>query len=154
MKKLNLIIDTREKSPFTFSSYEHVHTYTDTLDAGDYTICGHDNPNDDHSVIIERKKDSQELVRNLCANWDVFEREMEILTKYKNKMIIVCGPNNFNHLYDMGFTKVHPNYFNRQLAILQADYQIPVCFFPDKLKAEDFVFRLFYRLFKKIEEEN
>lgn len=153
-QQVRLMVDTREQQPLTFEDFEDIVIWRDTLDVGDYTISGHDRPADDHSVIIERKANCKELVTNLGAEWDRFKREAEILSNYKIKQIVVCGPDNFGFLYDKKYTKLHPNFIYRQLGILLLDYGISTIFLPDRKAAESYIFRLFYNILKKTESEN
>jgi ERCC4-type nuclease len=150
-QKIKIIVDTREKEPLRFSNYECC-IGIDTLDAGDYSICGFDRPNDDESIIIERKKDCKELVSNLVQKWNVFSRELEIISKYKHKYIVVCGPNNFPFLYSRGFTQVHPSFVYSKIAEIMMNYQIPVIFASSREDAENIIYRLFKQVIKNDEK--
>lgn len=136
-------MDTKEQQPLNFHSFDFIETCHDHLPAGDYTIVGHDMVTDDHSVIIERKKNVQELVNNIGAEWDRFISEAEILKQYKHKSIIVCGPNNIDYLYSRGFTKISPGFFYKQLSILQIEYGLPTIFAGDRESAEHYMVRYF-----------
>jgi ERCC4-type nuclease len=153
MTKLHILIDTREQNPLTWSTYQGISTALETLPCGDYTITGHDLPSDDNSIIVERKKDCKEFARNIGADWDRFKNELELMREYKNKMIIICTPNNFDELYQIGFTKLHPNFVAKQLAVIQTHYQIPVLFMNNRSDVENLMFRMFYEILKKTEEE-
>lgn len=152
-KTIRILCDTREQTPFEWEGYDGLTVTKETLDAGDYTIVGHDRPKDDYSIIIERKKNCNELVGNVGANWERFLREAEILTQYKTKLIIVTGPCNFDYLYDNGLTKIHPNFALKQLAYLQMKFGISTLYFPNKELAENYVFRLFVEISKLIKED-
>ena len=141
--KIKILYDSREQTPFTFKDYEWIESTKETLDFGDYTMVGHDLYRDDHSVIVERKANAQELVNNIGTNWERFLREMENVTKYRHKMILVCGPNNIEFLYRQGFTKISPNFFYKQLAILQTEYNVPTIFMQDYDHAESYIVRYF-----------
>lgn len=142
--KLKIIVDSKEKQPLLFSTYE-AETYRDSLSAGDYTLFSHDRPNDDHSIIIERKKNCMELVSNLVAKWDVFQRELEKLQTYRHKAIVVCGPNNFLELYERGMTQVHPSFAYAKLAEVLMIYEVPTIFAGSREEAENIIFRMFTR---------
>jgi ERCC4-type nuclease len=149
-KKINIIVDTRENDPLLFSLYdEEIKTHRDKLDAGDYTLFAHDMPGDDDSIIIERKANCQELVNNLGKKWEQFKAEAELLSKYKHKVILVCGPDNFNYLYDRGFTRLHPNFIYKQLNYLWINYGIQTLFLPDRDTAENYIFRSFVEVIRK-----
>lgn len=121
----------------------------DKLDAGDYTIVGHDRPSDDDSIIIERKKTCSELIGNLGTHWERFTREAELLTEYKHKCIIVCCPDNFETLYHQGLTALSPNYIYSRIALLYLKYQIPTIFMPSTDAAENYIFRLFHKIIQR-----
>ncbi len=156
---MHVLHDTREQQPLTWRNFrgELIYNITigrDTLTAGDYTIAGHDLPGDDNSIIIERKKDCKEFVVNLVAKWDVFQNELKLMAQYKNRQIIVCAPENFDVLYRQGLTKVSPNFAWSRIADIQTYYQIPVIFFDNREKAQEYLFRLFYSIIKKTKGEN
>lgn len=151
MNPIKIIVDTREKDALKFKDYEVV-TSIDKLEAGDYTIHCHDRPLDDNSIIIERKKNCQELVHNLVASWDVFKNELEILSTYRHKAIVVCGPNNFPYLYDRGFTKVSPSFVYCRIADVFMEYGIPTIFANSREDAENMIYRMFVKA-RKLNEE-
>jgi ERCC4-type nuclease len=147
-----ILIDTREQDGFLFDGYEAQCT-SEKLDAGDYTIVGHDMANDDNSIIIERKKNCNELIGNVGTNWERFLREAEQLTKYKTKLIVVTAPCNFEFLYNNQLTRLHPNFVYKQLSYLQINFGISTLFFPTKEVAENYVFRLFIETLRLTEED-
>ena len=149
---MKIIIDTREQVPLTFAKFEDVKTCRDKLEAGDYSISAYDMPGDDASVIIERKKDTSELVVNMVANWERFTKELEILSKYKYKQILVCAPDNIEYLYDRRLTLVHPNYFYSKLAKVYLDYGVSTMFFENRNGVEQYIYRLFNRIVLSNEE--
>jgi ERCC4-type nuclease len=151
---LKILIDTRENDPLPFSAYDNVVTSFDTLEGGDYTLVGHDRRGDDYSVIIERKKNCAELVRNLGAEWDRFRAQLEITNKYAYRQIIVCSPDNFEYLYSAGFTKLHPNFVYKRLADILVDYGVGVTFLYSRQCAENYIYRLFSKLYKLNREES
>jgi hypothetical protein len=71
----------------------------DTLECGDYTPIAFDMPNDDYSLIIERKLSARELIGNIGKNWERFQRELEKMSFYQNKFLVVCGPEEYYQLY-------------------------------------------------------
>ena len=147
---MRIIRDSKEQQPWAFKDYVYdqnpVIVGRDSLEAGDYTIAAHDMPNDDNSNIIERKKDCRELCTNLGQKWEQFENEARLLQKYTHKFIVVCGPDNFEYLYDRGYTKLHPNFIYSRLAYLAVTYNLPTMFFANRENAENFVFRTFVKI--------
>jgi ERCC4-type nuclease len=146
---MTILFDSHEQQPLIFSLYPDVQIQKETIKAGDYTLVGHDMPNDEDSIIIERKKDCQELVTNLVAQKDRFEKEMEILTTYKHKFIFVCAPDNFSFIYDRGFTKISPNYAYSRLADIYLKYGVSTVFFPSREATENYIYRLFKKIYTK-----
>lgn len=153
-RNLRIICDTREQTPLTFALKDNVEMISDKLDCGDYTLCGHDMPNDDYSIIIERKKDCSELITCLGRQWDRFERECELLSQYKNKIIVVESLENFGWLYKVKRTKMHPNYCKSKLMEIFLRWQIPTFFFEDRESMENFLFRIFHKTLELEEEDN
>lgn len=143
-REIKIICDTREQEPLKFHEYD-VSICRDKLDAGDYTIRCHDRPKDDNSIIIERKKNCQELVNNLVAAWDTFKAELEILAQYRFKAIIVCGPNNFPYIYNRGFTKISPSFAYSRLAEVYMEYGVTTIFADNRDEAENMMYRMFVR---------
>lgn len=146
---MQIIVDTREQEPLKFEGYEGLTLCKDKLDAGDYTLVGHDMPNDDDSVIIERKASCRELLGNLGAGWDRFKNELEILSKYRHKCIVVCGHNNFDYLYTRDMTKLSPNFVYKRLGDIYLTYGISVFFANSREEAESYIARMFKQIYLK-----
>lgn len=145
---LRIIYDSQEQQPLLWRGYENIVIGRDKLNAGDYTISGHDLPGDDYSIIIERKKNCRELLGNLGVKWDAFQREAERLRGYYFKQIVVCDLPNFEYLYDQGLTKMHPGFVYQRLALLATEYNFTTTFMPTPEAAENYIFRLFCRMQK------
>lgn len=91
-------IDTREQK------YDHVQRYFDSQGiktvrskcvVGDYVNL--ENP----MVVIDRKKDLQEVAGNVCQQHDRFVRELELARELGYKMIILVEEPNINQLVDV-----------------------------------------------------
>mgnify|MGYP007100055221 CR=1 FL=1 len=145
---LRIICDTKEQRPLLWKGYDGVIVGRDSLTEGDYSIAGHDLPGDDYSIVIERKKNCNELLTNLGTKWEQFRNEAERLRPYYFKQIVVCDLPNFEHLYEQGLTKMHPGFVYRQLAILATEYDFTTTFMPSPEAAENYIFRLFTRMQK------
>lgn len=80
-----LLIDTREKNPYDFSTddafLEIKHT---KLDAGDYSIEGME-----HIIVIERKASVDELFVNFTKDKERIQAEFERLKDHKFKVLVV-----------------------------------------------------------------
>lgn len=154
---IKILYDTREQNPLTWKNELKPYEVTlarETFECGDYTIVGHDMPGDDNSVIIERKKNSLELVGNLGTNWDRFCNELELMSKYKYKQIVVCGPDNFSFLYSRGYTKLSPSFVYKQLVHIFIYFNISTIFLNSREEAENYLYRMFVHLSNKTEAEN
>lgn len=86
VSKIHIIVDTREQK------YNHVTDYFDKQDVKwvrSKLICGdYQNPMNP-MVIIDRKKDLQEVAGNVCQQHDRFVRELELAKELGYKMIIL-----------------------------------------------------------------
>ena len=145
---MEILIDTREQKPFVFANETLTGLHRTKLDAGDYSIVGYDKPTDKHSIIIERKANCSEYSSNLGKNFERFEREAQKLAEYKHRAIIVCGPDNFQYLYDQKFIGLHPKYAYNRIAYLWIQYGIPTFFHDTPEQAEMFMMRLFKRVYE------
>ena len=106
MKTLQIIIDTREQTPWQFPrewrGYQ-ITTQRGTLAFGDYTLAGFED-----RVFIERKSGWDEIARNVGADRDRFHREFEKARNCEIKQLIICET---REVITMGTlrTRVHPN---------------------------------------------
>ena len=83
MQKLQIIIDTREQTPWHFPEWI-ADVKRGTLKTGDYAIDG------DKDFAIERKS-LQDFVSTMAGGWDRFCREIDRMDGWKAKVIIVEG---------------------------------------------------------------
>lgn len=141
-KKINLIVDTREQQPLLFEDYPDIVVMRDKLECGDYAPVAFDMPNDDYSLIIERKLGAIEVLTSIGSNWIRFERELEQLSKYKNKFLIICGPEEYYDLYRKKFTKIHPNFVRKRFYEIRLKYGVHIIHFMNRKKAEEFIYNL------------
>ncbi len=86
-----IIIDTREQQPWSFGlhGFDVVHA---KLDEGDYStleIKDLEHRMDKKILCIERKRSSGELAGNLGKNWNRFCDEMERMSDYQYKYVIL-----------------------------------------------------------------
>ena len=92
---MHIIVDTREQK------YNHVTGYFDSQDIKWYRsklICGdYQNPLNP-TVIIDRKKDLQEVAGNVCQQHDRFVRELELAKELGYKMIVLVEEPNITNL--------------------------------------------------------
>lgn len=150
--KLHIIHDTREQKPLFVDDdrwLQFIKIGRDTLSAGDYSVAGHDLPTDDDSIILERKADCVEFATNLVAKWETFQQEMEKISRYRHKQIIVCKPENFAWLYDNGFTQVHPRMFLKRISEIYLDYGVSTVFLNSRQTAARYMYSLLRNVAKK-----
>lgn len=142
---MEVIVDTREQQPFEFETYSRINCHRDKLEVGDYSVAAFDQPGDDYSIIVERKENCSEFLRNLGANWKRFEKELAIMSQYRTKIITVCEPKKFEQLYSKGYSQLHPNFAEAQLLKILINYGIPTYFFRSRDDCENFIYRLFLK---------
>ena len=82
---LRIVVDSREKSPFSFNGYS-VEVQDGTLEAGDYSVAGFT-----RRVAVERKE-LGDLVGCLGTDRDRFERELARLRGYDCAAVVVEAP--------------------------------------------------------------
>lgn len=82
-KRLTLVIDTREQRPLDFGP--DVPTVRRKLDAGDYSVDGHDGPG---GFSCERKS-LDDLFGTLISDRPRFERELVRLTRYTFRALVI-----------------------------------------------------------------
>lgn len=154
-KPLKIIVDTREQQPLEFLADKRDNEIIlgrDKLDCGDYSLYGHDRPKDDHSIIIERKKDCSELAINLGSKWEQFENELRLLTHYRHRAILVCAPNNFEWLYDKKYTMMKPEFIMKRMSEVHINYGVPIIFLNNREMVETYMIRLFKRVLENVQE--
>ena len=95
---MNIIVDTREQK------YNHVTDYFDSQGIKWYRsklICGdYQNPLNP-TVVIDRKKDLQEVAGNVCQQHDRFVRELELANELGYRMIVLVEEDGINELVDV-----------------------------------------------------
>ena len=77
-----IIIDTREKTPWSFGGLARVKR--GTLPTGDYALAG------DAGFAIERKS-LADYTSTITSGWARFQRELERMDKFPVKIVIVEG---------------------------------------------------------------
>lgn len=95
---MHIIVDTREQK------YNHVTNYFDEQNikwVRSKLICGdYQNPLNP-TVIIDRKKDLQEVAGNVCQQHDRFVRELELAKELGYKLIVLVEEPNIKQLIDV-----------------------------------------------------
>lgn len=84
-KKPTLIVDTREKQPWSFDGDEAFEDVVyEKLDAGDYSIAGME-----HLITIERKATVDELFLNFTKDKERIAAEFDRLSDHLFKFVII-----------------------------------------------------------------
>jgi len=86
---ITVIQDNQEKIPWDFTTYsEYIeHQIVKKIPTGDYTILNHET-----ELVIERKRDIDELANNLGNYYARFRRQLLRMTKYKYSYVICEFP--------------------------------------------------------------
>lgn len=125
MEKLNILIDTREQTPWTFKDHE---TERATLATGDYSLKGFTD-----LIAIERKS-LPDLVSCVTSGRDRFKAELQRMRSYRCKAVIVESTLKaiVEHQYR---SKTLPRAVLGSLASWQTRYGIPIIFAGDDTQA-------------------
>ncbi|MBC8284970.1 MAG: ERCC4 domain-containing protein [Nitrospinae bacterium] len=152
-----VIVDTREKDPWTFegelpSNLYIKQIYSDKLEAGDYCIIGYELDSDDYGLVIERKASLEEFINNLGKGWDRFKLELEKMSKYHTSVIIIeddLSKAFSRYKSRSGYGKyfnVSPNFIIKRISEIQTEYGVSTYFMSTKYMAQ----RLACSLFKDV----
>ena len=152
--ELGIIIDSREQNPWDFceslpSGVVIRNQCVDNLQCGDYSISGYDMPKDDYSVIIERKSSLVELLGNIGSHWDRFTRELEIMSQYSTKLIVVEDDMRdalTRYQSDYGYNKyfnLNPDFILSRLSNIKVTYGIDTVFLSNRTFAIRYVANVF-----------
>lgn len=155
-EKLNLdiIVDTREQTPWDFSDQFAQDKYYDftanrgTLKTGDYSLKGLED-----IFVIERKASSAEIAQNITE--DRFEKEFQRLVNYKYKFVICEFDMRDVMNYPIGSgiperlwakIRISGKYILKRITELQIEYNVPFLF------AGDFAVEQAITIFKKVQK--
>ena len=129
---MRIIVDSREQKPFSFKDYP-VEVATGTLTTGDYSLAGFED-----RVAVERKS-LGDLLGCLTSGRNRFARELERLRGYESVVVVVEAP--FEHLADGRYrSRMHPDAAVQSVISIIQEYRMPFSFFPNRIRAERFVF--------------
>jgi DNA excision repair protein ERCC-4 len=120
-----IVVDTREKHPYTFGingSRSVVHA---ALLAGDYSLQGYET-----QIAIERKS-LDDYVQTIIHSQDRFSRELTLLRTYPRAWIVVEAT--LDDILQGRYTsRTHPNSVLALTASIMTRYGIPVLFASDR----------------------
>jgi len=151
---VSVIVDTREKDPWTFegklpSNLYIKQIYFDKLDAGDYCIIGHELPTDDYGLIIERKASLEEFIGNIGRSWDRFQLELDKMSNYQTAVIIIeddlsSAFSKYKSRSGHGkYFNVSPNFIVKRVSEIQSRYGVSTYFMSTKYFAQRLACNLF-----------
>ncbi len=113
---MTILIDSKETTPFEFPGRR---TVTRNLVTGDYSLLGFE----ERGISIERKAVG-DFLSSMTSGRDRFMKEMERLSKFHRKYLVVeC---NFAFLWkgEYGFTRTHPNSVIGTLCKIAVQYEV------------------------------
>ena len=132
----NVIVDTREQKPYTFSEFGNWigSVQSSALKTGDYSIAGYED-----CISIERKS-LPDLVGSLMAGRERFLREIRRLSLFKYKMLLIeASRKEVKSPYTFAReVKCHPNGIIGSLDAISARYGIPIHYGSDRGLSEEF----------------
>ncbi len=145
-----LCIDTREQSPLFLlhgsGIGKHIKgellTLKLALPFGDYSCRGFE-----QEIAIERKS-IPDLYGSLFQNWERFKAELESLSKYPRKWIVIEGAESDIFKYQ-DFSKIHPNSIRGRLCSIEIRLGIPIYYGASRIDCEGFCLQRlvkYYRL--------
>lgn len=115
-------MDTREKKPYVFKFCDEIKgSVRETLKYGDYQIKDHPD-----LVVIERKKSIDELCANFTTHRKRFKREMEGLSAFKHKYVLV--EDSWYSTMDPEFSQMSFNSIMGSIFAFEARYSVHFIF--------------------------
>lgn len=141
---MQIIIDTREQTPYDFSGYQ-VEIIPGTLTSGDYSLPGFTD-----LVAVERKELTDLLA---CLSYDRarFTRELERLRGYHAAALVVEAP--YSTIASGRYrSKIDPDAATQSLVSIMANYRLPVFFAHSRADAEFFTFNFLRHFLRHAEQ--
>ena len=151
----NIIVDTREQTPWTFSSASVGEIKHQKLDTGDYSIEGLEDV-----LCIERKKSVAEIAGNVTDKR--FTRELERMAKFRFKFLILEFDYYSIDIFPQGSgipkpqqakIKISGSYIMKVLSEIQTKYDIHVVTCMNDKYAEHVAINIMKRVSEIIENE-
>lgn len=148
MMTMEIIIDTREQSPYTFRSVAKPAPPVQraTLATGDYSILGCET-----EIAIERKS-KNDLYQSVTRGRDRFEREFERMSRMDFAAVVIeCS---FESMFTppRQSTAVNPKTPFRTLLAWCQRYRVPFFNYPTRAHAEKATFLLLHYYWKDQQE--
>lgn len=132
---MEIIIDTREQVPFSFSSYPDVQTVHGSLWVGDYSLVGLES-----EVSCERKS-LEDLIGCLTKGRERFEKELMRSTYLRSFAVVV--EQEARWLQDGHYrSRINPKAAWASILAFSTRYKVPFWFCRDRAEAEKTTYNL------------
>lgn len=129
---LNIIIDTREQTPYNFTRYP-VKATPGTLTSGDYSVYGFTD-----TVAVERKE-LGDLLGCLTHDRERFTRELERLRGYQSAALLIEAP--YKRITAGAYrSRMNPDAAEQSIISIMERYRLPVFFADNREAGEKFVY--------------
>ena len=139
--RLNIIVDTREQTPFLFFDYP-CSTSAGTLHTGDYSVSGFES-----RILIERKS-LADLASCMTSGRDRFERELERMRPFESACVIVEEP--LTAIRHSGYrSNLNPRSFEQSILSFSTRYRVPFLFGHNRTHAEWLAFNVLRHFWNK-----
>lgn len=136
---MTIIIDTREQTPFSFS----YPISRKTLIAGDYSILGFED-----KIAIERKA-LGDLTSCVGKDRNRFIKQMEVLSFFHRKYLVIEANLNYILQGDFGYTKINPESVLGTICKIAIEYNIFPIFAGGHRSGAKITERLLIQYYKK-----
>lgn len=156
---MEIIQDTREKEPWSLTSFEDVRAQViETVNAGDYTIKGKET-----LITIDRKKKPAELANNLGMYKDRFMRELERMRQYKFRYVICEFPYEKLLMFPKGSglplrvqrkVRAKGKFLVSQVQRMSEEYEVEFIFCANREEAQERAMELFREALESEDEQH
>jgi DNA excision repair protein ERCC-4 len=142
MSKVVVVVDTREKEPYSFSP-DHIRVVRQALSAGDYSLQGME-----HLIAVERKS-LDDFVHTVVSSRERFRKELLEMRNHEAACVVVEASfqDVLSGLYCSG---AHPNSVIGSALSIIVDYNIPIFFCSNRQAARLFVEEYLLRFHRKV----
>lgn len=141
---MNIIVDTREQSPWSFRGLP-INKTVKGLKAGDYSVEGYE-----AEILIERKS-IDDLVGTLIHGRERFEKECLKLRRASFAVVLVEA--SLSSIFQKKYhSRVDPNAVVGSCIAFQSRFDLPFIFCDNRTCAQQYAYRFFKLALKEIED--
>lgn len=150
---MTIIIDTRERIPWNFTTKADCIQIVKKLDTGDYTLLGFED-----KFVIERKYSISEIAINFGSGWKRFQKELDRMQAFERRYII-CEftiDDVLNFPINSGiprskwqYLKLSGKFLMSRFDHIREQYKVEIIFCGSKLEAEKTVHGIFLDVTKQ-----